>query len=443
MQRSQVMRQFAFRSLVPVVVLVVVVGLVVRWSVERTVVDQWSAAHAGAWDAAVIPALDGADLSRDLDQAAVSRLNVVFAEQMRPGGVLNLKVFGPEGKLLYSADGEGIGAVFDGEGDLKRAMAGKVVALAVDESDEGDDSQPQTRLFGKVIEVYSPLRFEPRGPVEGVVEVYTSYEPVAGSVRSTTLTLWAVVAAGLGILYLSQVGVVRQIQNRLVESEDEVEEVNERLAGSMADLEEYSMGTLQALISAVDTKDSYTAKHSLGVTDYAVSVGRLMGLSERELTDLERACLLHDIGKIGVPEKVLLKPARLNDQEFEQIKAHSEMGARIIGSIPFLRDLGDIVLYHHERWDGRGYPEGLSGERIPALARIIGVADAFDAMTTDRPYRPAMRISAAREELVRFRGIQFDPGVVDAFVRAIDSGEIKPMLYHPAHDRGDEAVRAG
>lgn len=215
---------------------------------------------------------------------------------------------------------------------------------------------------------------------------------------------------------------MKSAADRLKRSEAEAATVSERLQASLRDLEEHSVGALQALTSAVDAKDSYTARHSLGVTDFAVTAGREMGLTEEELASLERAALLHDIGKIGTAEAILLKPKALTHEEYLAVQEHSDMGARIIESIPFLNDLVPIVRHHHERWDGGGYPDGLSGENIPRLARVLAVADAYDAMTSDRPYRRAMRVLHARGELERGAGTQFDPAAVEAFLACIDEG---------------------
>jgi len=181
---------------------------------------------------------------------------------------------------------------------------------------------------------------------------------------------------------------------------------------------EQALGTLQALTTAVDAKDRYTARHALTVTDHAWAIGRHLGLDDDELATLERVGLLHDIGKIGIPEHVLLKPGKLSPEEFAIVREHSAMGARIVESIPSLRDMPPYIRHHHEHWDGTGYPDGLSGEEIPLLCRILAVADTFDAMTSDRPYRRSLRAQAARAEVVRFSGAQFDPKVVEAFVEA-------------------------
>jgi putative nucleotidyltransferase with HDIG domain len=131
---------------------------------------------------------------------------------------------------------------------------------------------------------------------------------------------------------------------------------------------------------------------------------------------LERAALLHDIGKIGVPEALLLKPSALSPEDYERVKEHSEAGARILETVPFLADVVPIVRHHHERWDGSGYPAGLAGEDIPFLARVLAVADSFDAMVSERPYRGPLPRRLAIDEVVLCSGSQFDPAVVDAFV---------------------------
>ena len=227
----------------------------------------------------------------------------------------------------------------------------------------------------------------------------------------------------------------KRASDRLDETEVEVGTLNKRLEGSMRDLEEHSLGTLQALTAAVDAKDSYTASHSLGVTDYAAIIGRRLRLSTSERDLLERAGLLHDIGKIGVPEKVLLKPSGLTDSEFEVVKEHSGVGADIVEAIPFLQEICPAVRHHHEHWDGSGYPDGLKGEEIPRLARVLAVADAFDAMTSHRPYRKAMPIRAARAELLKHRGVQFDPQAVDAMLEALDLGEVLSAYKAPGSDQ--------
>jgi len=246
----------------------------------------------------------------------------------------------------------------------------------------------------------------------------------AQSARVVAL-IWLIVIGSALPAYLLQMRFLRHAAAALTSAESDLQEVNQRLEGSLDDLEMHSLGTLQALVAAVDAKDSYTARHSIAVTDYAVAIGRQLGLSASDIVALERAGLLHDVGKIGTPEIVLLKPARLDESEFEVIREHPEMSGHIVETIPFLANLAPVVRAHHERWDGAGYPDALAGNDIPLLARILSVADAFDAMTSDRPYRTGMPAIDACVELSTHKSAQFDPQVVDALLEAIDAREVR------------------
>jgi putative nucleotidyltransferase with HDIG domain len=179
------------------------------------------------------------------------------------------------------------------------------------------------------------------------------------------------------------------------------------------------VGTIRALALALDARDPYTAGHSERVSAISVAVGRQIGLSAEDLDVLRLGALLHDIGKIGISDNVLRKPEGLNTAEFELIKQHPALGARILKSVPFLAPHIPIVELHHERPDGRGYPYGLSGDQTPLFARIVHVADAFDAITSARAYRPARECAEAVRELWRHAGTQFDAEVVQALVQAL------------------------
>ncbi len=179
------------------------------------------------------------------------------------------------------------------------------------------------------------------------------------------------------------------------------------------------IGTIFALAAALDARDHYTHGHSRKVARYAVSIAKEMKLSRYEVDIIRRASLLHDIGKIGIPDKILEKPARLTRKEFEIVKKHPKVAVDILKPIPQLKDILPGVYHEHERYDGKGYIAGLKGEAIPLEARIIGVADAFDAMTSERPYRKALPYEEAIAELKRNVGTQFDPRVVEAFLKIL------------------------
>ena len=181
----------------------------------------------------------------------------------------------------------------------------------------------------------------------------------------------------------------------------------------------------RSILLALDCKDHYTYGHSTRVAYYSVTLGRELGLSEEELYDLELSALFHDIGKIGVPDSVLLKPTRLNEEEFLLMKSHPTKSYEILKDFEPFQDIALYAKSHHERYDGRGYPDGLKGEDIPLYSRIILIADTFDAMTSTRPYRKGLPYEVAFNELEEFSGSQFDPELVVHFIKAMQKEEAK------------------
>jgi HD-GYP domain-containing protein (c-di-GMP phosphodiesterase class II) len=186
--------------------------------------------------------------------------------------------------------------------------------------------------------------------------------------------------------------------------------------------------TLKVLSAALDTRDQDTHGHSERVARLTVALAREMGLPNERLVDMERGALLHDVGKIGVPDAVLRKRDELDDGEWEAMQKHPLLAGLMVSKVGFLEGALPILLYHHEKYDGSGYPFGLQGGAIPLEARIFTVVDAFDAMTSDRPYRQAMPIEDAMSEIRRNSGIQFDPDVVEAFERVV--ARQKPHVHH-------------
>lgn len=183
--------------------------------------------------------------------------------------------------------------------------------------------------------------------------------------------------------------------------------------------------TVWALASAIDAKDAYTHGHSQRVAKYSAALGRAVGFDDHEIERLELAAILHDVGKIGVPEAILNKEGRLTPAEMSVMRSHPEKGALILGSIRAMRDVVPGVLHHHERWDGLGYPDGLKGDNIPLNGRIILIADTFDAMTSTRPYREGLPLEVALDELRRCSGTQFDARLAEEFIALFDEGKLK------------------
>lgn len=207
------------------------------------------------------------------------------------------------------------------------------------------------------------------------------------------------------------------IENVLITSE--IREANRLLH---QELEETNSSMLLALASLLSAKDNYTGEHSGAVLNFVGKIGRRLGLTEDSIYELKLAALLHDIGKIGVPESILRKPSRLDDWEKAIMDQHVVRGYEALVKIPRLKRISELVLRHHEWWDGRGYPGRLAGEEIPLEARIIAVVDAYDAMTSDRPYRAGMSPDVAINRLKEAAGTQFDPGVVECFAACLSEG---------------------
>lgn len=206
------------------------------------------------------------------------------------------------------------------------------------------------------------------------------------------------------------------------------------LAGILASLQRRALehaaqmheGALTALVNALDARERNTRLHSQRVRAFAVRLAEEIGIRARDVAVLSEAALLHDVGKVGVPDPILLKPGKLSADEWKVMQQHSEIGFRILSSVPLLKEAAQIVRAHHERYNGQGYPDGLSGSSIPLGARIFAVVDVFDALTSDRPYHKAMSLNDAANEITQKSGSDFDPAVVSAF-KAVPLSEWRHM----------------
>jgi putative nucleotidyltransferase with HDIG domain len=265
---------------------------------------------------------------------------------------------------------------------------------------------PGTREI-RALEAWVPVK--EKGQVVGAVVVWRDVAPIDAALMRIQVTVAAIITLAALVLWLVLRGVYARSSKRIVAQAGALED-------ALALRERTYDATLTALTSALDFRDNETGGHSDRVVAYMELLLQQMNIRGDELATLRRGALLHDVGKIGVPDNVLRKPTALSESEWAVMKRHPEFGARIIAGIPFLEEVARIVRHHHERWDGMGYPDGLKGERIPLGARIFAVGDSFDAMTSDRPYRRALLIDAARDEIRRCGGSQFDPAVVTAFL---------------------------
>ncbi len=219
---------------------------------------------------------------------------------------------------------------------------------------------------------------------------------------------------------------IAQLGTNFNEMAGSIEALVRRLKKALRQNQELFLETIQTLAAAIDAKDPYTHGHSERVSSYSMAIARHLDLTQEEVFRVRIAAILHDVGKLGIRDGILNKPGGLSEEEFAVMRQHPGIGAQIMSPISTLKDIIPGIRNHHETWDGKGYPDHLEGEDIPMVARIIGVADTFDAMTTNRPYQDAMTLDFVLSKIRSMSGTRFDPAVIEAFLAAVESGDISP-----------------
>jgi len=265
-----------------------------------------------------------------------------------------------------------------------------------------------------VVVVWAPLRAANGRPV-GAAQVSLDEDILDEAVGHSWRTIWLATGLVFGVLWLALAFLVRGASTRLRRQNDDLQSRSSELLETTRTLEATLLETIETLNAAVEARDPYTAGHSQRVRRVSLAIGRELALPARRLGALGTAALFHDVGKIGMPDSILTKPEPLSPAEAAVMREHAPRGAEIVSRISSLQEAVPAIRHHHERWDGLGYPDGLRDDAIPLEAAIIGLADAWDAMTTDRPYAVALDVDEAMLQLRAGREKQFNPAVVDAF----------------------------
>ncbi|HET7571877.1 MAG TPA: HD-GYP domain-containing protein [Gaiellaceae bacterium] len=397
-------------------------GALLGWALTRTLHQQALASERWALvryvDGVVRPALVHGNwvvVSRTENEQMLDSL----ASQT---DIVTVKVWKPDGTLAWTNRDTGrIGRRFPLDDSLETALRHNrpTAEFVKTDGDEEENAAERSLGFSSLLEVYAPIMGADRTKVIGAYEIYadpSSLDRLIGSRRRMIWTALAVVFVGLWAVLAV---LVRRASRLLRRQNEKLRVRSARLLEANRLLEASALEAVESLNATVDAKDPYTAGHSQRVQRIALALGEELGLPPERLDALRFAGLFHDIGKIAVPDAVLLKPGPLDEEEFELIKRHPEDGARIVARLHRLEAAVPVIRHHHERWDGRGYPDRLRGDEIPVEAAVVGLADAWDAMTTDRPYSAARPVDDAVAEIERGRGSQFAPSVVDAFLRVL------------------------
>jgi putative nucleotidyltransferase with HDIG domain len=331
--------------------------------------------------------------------------------------ILSIKVWLPDGVLAWTNFApERIGRKFPVSDHLRQVIETRRAVASVEELDSAENEADARGGIHRALEVYAPVI--DGGYVIGALEIYADSSRIEASIAHKKHVIWLATFAVFALLWGLLVLLVRGASSTLRRQTDQLRKRSKDLMAAYAKLEESSLEAIESLNATVEAKDPYTAGHSQRVQRIAVAIGEELELPKDRLDPLRLGALFHDIGKLRVPDAILTKPARLTIEEYDVIKQHSADGAHIVGKFGPLRATMPMIRHHHERWDGRGYPDGLGTDEIPLEAAVVGLADAWDAMTTVRPYKRALELDEAFGEVRTGRGTQFAPEVVDAFFAA-------------------------
>lgn len=265
--------------------------------------------------------------------------------------------------------------------------------------------------------IYEPVEFD--GKVKGVFVLQIPDQTIASHVNMLIQDVALTLSGGLLVLFLLMIGHLYGTTKTLINQNDDLARKKVDLEQSYKKLDDTYKSTVLALSSAVDARDPYTSGHSGRVAEISLLISKEMNMSERDTRILEYAAMFHDIGKLGIPDTILLKNGKLTDDEYNVIKRHPNIGVGILEKIGFLAEALPIIRHHHERFSGNGYPDGIRGDEIPLGSRIIAIADTYDAITTDRPYRRKLNHNSAIQEIQKNKGTQFDDKLVDVFMRIV------------------------
>lgn len=360
------------------------------------------------------PELSITETGKAVSKSKIDSLNKKLQLFIEDNNIIEIKVINKARNIIYSNNSDLIGKTIISDKNISDAFRNKqfyVLSNTLDDVNGKNNKLVFVRMYLPIISA---------NDVIGVYEIIMSYDNIRKHIIDVNKRIILIILSGLLMLYLLLIRIVHGASKRLIQQNEELHTKTLELEDSYIKLNSAYKNTVLALSNAVDARDSYTAGHTERVARLSVKIGRLLNLSNEQLINLELAALFHDIGKIGVSDSILNKPGSLTSEEFHKIMDHPSIGVTILKNIDFLEKTLPIILHHHEKFGGGGYPYGLKRDEIPIEARIIAVSDTYDAITSDRPYRKGKSSEYAVAEIKKFKGLQFDEKVVQAFLKAVD-----------------------
>ncbi len=433
----RVMRAFAIYMGLALILAAAIILYFVRHNVEANSTQKVSD-HAEFVAATIVPKLVNADAwETPFTQSQLDSFDASAKRDLLKNGGIRVKLYSPTGRVVYSTDRQEIGQKSDDVSQIRSVMAGDDVTKVTTLGAEGGAGGEV-----KAIEAYAPVYYPGTAKPAGIFELYSDYGAAAGSIRQQALPLAGFILLIFLLLYAALLPILRRTTRQLSYTNNELRrraadlndnlveraQIEQRLRETIADLERSETAlahsqeeTIMRLSIAVETRDQETGDHIERMGRYCALLANKIGWDQDRCELLRIAAPLHDVGKIAIPDAVLLKPGALTPEERTEMEKHAEIGHEILaGSDSPLLDLAArIALSHHEHWDGGGYPNGLMGGEIPIEGRMAAIADVFDALTSDRVYRPAMTVERALAIMSEGRGTHFDPELLDVFFDSI------------------------
>lgn len=412
MGRLSLVKYFTVFSLIAFILTGTVLGFFISNHIRNDMLDNITEITGLSLNAFLVGELKPIDFTKPFSKEKIRILDEKFKQIKNDIGIVSIKIWDRSGTILYSDKTDTIGQHFSVSNALYKALSNSS-QLEIIKPDKVIDKD-LSKQYNEVIVLYEPIKYN--GKVTGVYEVYIPYDEVKRHMNTLNKTIAFIMFIGLVILYLLLLKIIGNASRTLIQQNESLLKQKYELEESYLRLNSSYQNTVMALSSAVDARDSYTSGHSERVTKLSMALGKRMYLSKNQLENLELAARFHDIGKLGIPDSILMKAGKLTCDEFEVIKSHPQIGVSILGNIEFLKDAIPIILHHHERFCGGGYPSGIQSYDIPLESRIIALADTYDAMTSDRPYRKGLSHEATLDEIRKNKGVQFDPEIVECFL---------------------------